>query len=178
MSKPVIHHPAIATILLLGGMVFLAGGLITLPGAIRSSGWPSVEGRITEYHTGTVYRAKHIRPKFAVCVRYQYRVAGVSYVGSEYSHATTPIGPGHDSEREAIAEYLHDPAFAKWQVGQPVAVFYDPRKPSDAVLKAGVTWFGWVLCGIGILISAIGFREFILIKRLRASGSARSAQLT
>ena len=134
-------------------------------------------GRITAYDSASEYRGKSIRPAIAIRVCYHYQVGGVGYAGSEYSHASSSIGPSHDSDQKAIAEYLLDPGFAKWQIGQPVAVYYDPQDPADAVLKTGAAGLGRALLGIGILIAAIGVREFHVITRLRASGSARSAPL-
>jgi hypothetical protein len=175
VARPKIHHPAIAAILLCCGVAMLTFGLIWLPGIIKSSSWPSTEGRITDYRIESEVRGKRITPQYAVAVDYKYRVGEKDYEGGEFSHANSAIGSLHNTRHDAIYEYLHDPQHSKWQQGQPVTVFYDPENPSDAVLRTGRAGYAWSLIVLGAVMCATGIREFLIIKRLRASGNRQSA---
>jgi len=175
VPKPKIHHPVIAAILLISGVLMLTLGVIFLPATLKSSSWPSTEGRITSYRLETGIRGKHIKSQYAIALDYKYRVGEKEYEGREFSHASSTIGSLHNSEQDAIHEYLHDPRYSKWQRGERVPVFYDPENPSEAVLKTGTSGYAWGVTIIGMAVIGVGIREFLIIRRLRASGNVRSA---
>ena len=84
--------------------------------AIRD--WPSVDGRIVS--SGLV-RDDDKSSQYAR-VLYSYSVAGAPQTGSRIALA----GGGERSARAAVDYY---------RPGNPVQVFYDPRKPSSSVLE-------------------------------------------
>ncbi len=145
------------------GMV--AGGLCTLLGvgllvrAHRSRQWNTAEGTIMQNDIvtdsaaitsvgvaqGALYRA---------LLQYRYTVDDREYTASTVSAAD--MATNSIERARKVAE--------KYQAGSSVTVYYDPRKPSRAVLQPGITAGAWlpVVVGIGItVISTIMRAAFV-----------------
>ena len=138
--------------------VFFAGGLIAaykiadeLPQALASPGWPTVEGAVT---TSKVRRRSGSRK---LRLRYQYDVNGQTYE----SHKIAFMGrvfSGTASERRK-----------RYPTGTQVTVYYNPDKPSVAVLEPGVRMVGFLGAGLVVVlflpIGALGL--WSLLKRMK-----------
>ena len=114
-----------------------------------SQNWPSTPGQITDSHvsrsqstdsdgdTSTSYSAR---------VAYTYQVGGQAYSGQNIAFG---FNPSYSNESKAQA------AAARYPVGSQVPVYYDPSKPSDAVLErqASGSNVGMI---VGIIFIVIG----------------------
>jgi hypothetical protein len=113
------------------------------------SQWPSTMGTITASSIEQRHSSEGGWVDYPV-VQYSYQVAGHPYQGMKLAPGPEVGGSG---ARKVVARY---PA------GAQVMVFYNPQKPSDAVLetKAPAQWLMWlllvifdcVLCGVIPLI--------------------------
>jgi hypothetical protein len=128
---------------LLGGTNFVS--------AVRSSGWPSVPGKVLE---AQVEQQSHDDEgerrywTYTPRVVYSYRVGGVEYRGTRVSFSGPP-----DYRNPADAQRaLHT-------VGATVEVHFDPAAPGDSSLNAriGTAWFlpvaGLLLLGVAIKLA-------------------------
>lgn len=102
--------------------------------------WPAVEGVII---------ASTLEPSSdgenSVRIVYQYTVNGHSFTSSQFSY--TGLSNAPPAQKRRIAQYPR---------GRRVPVFYDPQKPSRAVLERGES-FAWIYLGlIGVLFVYAG----------------------
>jgi hypothetical protein len=77
-------------------------------------------------------------------VQYRYVTEGVTIIGSRIAH----VERGYDSHRKAEAE------LALYPVDSPVVVYFNPQKPSEAVLVRKAPGAIIFLCA-GIIILAV-----------------------
>ena len=128
-------------IFVLVGLAIAVYGLIVLYHARRSTTWPSTEGVITQ---SNVVRGDD---SYAPAVVYSYTINGVRYQGKDIAS-----GPVLASSTEAYARnYL-----ARYPVGTPVAVYYDPKIPATAVLEPGILKKSFVPLVFGLLFATFG----------------------
>jgi len=112
--------------LVLGGALVLLLAQLKLWEARRRRTWPAVMGWVVRSQaqqvatdTGYVYRAD---------IAYDYTVGARKYTGQRVRFAEPGYGP--KAQRDAaLLTVQHYP------VGQPMAVYYDPRHPEHAVLE-------------------------------------------
>ncbi|HYE78590.1 MAG TPA: DUF3592 domain-containing protein [bacterium] len=132
-SSPLIELAFWLASLLIGVIAFLLGiGMLREAqrgrrNARESSAWPTVLGRVTlaavdEMPTNDGYSNFWIR--FA----YEYEVDGRRHESSAITGATVYQLASQDKAEEILAPY---------PVGAQVYVFYNPRRPQDAVLQPG-----------------------------------------
>jgi hypothetical protein len=132
--------------------VFLVGGLLGLGLFLfgflqyrkvrRSQSWPSVPGTVT----GTSVRRDETRDEdgidvtYVPVVEYQFAVGETWFRGNRLRFDDRGFGSPKTAQK----------ALAGFPVGTPVAVFYNPHKPSQCVLERKQTG-GWVVMAVGIL---------------------------
>ncbi len=114
-----------------------------------SQNWPATQGQITNSHvsrsvdtdsdgsTSTMYSAQ---------VAYTYQVGGQAYSGHNIGFGFNP-SYSNQSKAQATA--------ARYSVGSPVSVYYDPSNPSDAVLERQASGSN-VSMILGIIFIVIG----------------------
>jgi hypothetical protein len=143
---------AIPGLISLVGIAITANGLMVLYRARMSATWWPTKGQIThcEIVTRTRSPGSSGGPRYAPEVRYSYQAAGKNYDGSRISMG----GEGATSEIEIARRYTK-----RYPVGHAVTVYYDPNKPSSAVLEPGVLKRTFVpLCfGLGFAAFAAWF---------------------
>ncbi len=111
--------------------------------AAMSQTWPMVKGIVTETNITAQEHDEVVR--YMPLVRYTYEVDGKIYESRQIT-----FGSGVEfSSRQKAADYL-----AEYPLDAEVSVYYDPEKPSEAVLKqvAHKTTVGLV---IGIVLVVI-----------------------
>lgn len=111
------------------GVVIFFLGLRYLRLAKASAGWPATQGSITTARVRVDDRGESSE-SYHPEITYSYSVMGTSYEGSRRIIGATR---GYSNRRGAEA-FLQ-----AYPVGQQVTVYYDPQKPSEAVLEAGTT---------------------------------------
>lgn len=135
----------IATVLLLAGIALDIYGGMDLALAFSSKGWPTADGTIlnSEVETMRARRAANYTAK----ISYSYTVGGQLLSSSQVSFGNEATGDRGDMQ--ALVN-----RFAR---GSAVKVHYDPSKPTDACLIAGVeSWRDFMPLLIGLLITAGG----------------------
>jgi len=129
-----------------GGLVFFS--LRSRKKAELSQNWPNAQGTIT---VSTVressstdddgYVSTYYHPK----VEYEYEVGGQAYTGKHVSFGGS-TGYGNPAQAKAKLE--------RYPVGALVQVYYNPEKPSEAVLERQAGGFKLGMT-IGIILLAI-----------------------
>jgi hypothetical protein len=108
--------------------------------AVASTRWPHVRGEVLRVW---VERADDEYPYYSPRVEYAYKVDAILHTSS------TIWLSGDKSMRRSRAERIA----ACYQAGDPVEVWYDPKKPVRATLKPGGA--GWLLASI-VAVSVVG----------------------
>ena len=132
----------------------VVGGVLTLFGWWKrrklqaSMSWPQVMGTIIG---GGIEKSRNARDddggtRFSYTPKVQYRFVaeGVTIIGSHIAH----VDSSYDSHRTAEAE------LALYPVDSPVVVYFNPQKPSEAVLVRKAPGAIIFLCA-GIIILAV-----------------------
>jgi hypothetical protein len=122
------------------GTVFGGAGAWALWRAWTARRWPSVPGKVVTVDvrwSGVMARGAH------PVIRYEYAVGGVVREGSRLGLGAEV---GRASERSARA------AAGNLAPGDPVTVFYNPRRPDDAALRPGASVADIVLLVIGVVV--------------------------
>lgn len=143
-SEFIVAVVSITCVLLLLNTIFLAVIYFMRRRMATVSTWPSTMGTVTA--SFLEQRSDSEGTTNYPVVQYSYQVGGQSYQSSKRAPGMEVGGTGAGS------------VIARYPVGAQVMVFYDPQKPSDAVLerKAPAQWLMWlllvifdlVLCGI------------------------------
>lgn len=123
----------LASFFLLFGVGALYGAFDAYRTAVASREWKSVEGEIIEasfWETSTGSRKAQTARTYAPQWRYRYEVDGSRYTSSR-------IRAGELVRSYPTEEEARRAARARYPVGMPVRVFYDPADPSSAVLVRG-----------------------------------------
>jgi hypothetical protein len=134
MSENILGTVIIGFVLIILNVVFLGIIFFMRRRMAVVSQWPSTMGTVL---MSTIERRSSGEGGYSdyPVVQYSYQVNGQAY----QSYKLAP-GPelGGSGARKVVAKY---PA------GAQVMVFYDPQKPSDAVLerKAPAQWFMWLM---------------------------------
>ena len=115
------------------GVLLLAGGVFGWSRiGIDTSRWPSVEGTIilSEVRSSTSHdRDTHsTRVDYYIKVRYEYVVADKRYEGSNRNLTFDAVA------RSASQQEMERVRASEYSVGSRIRVFYDPLKPSRAVI--------------------------------------------
>ncbi len=137
------------------GLVFIAVPLLVLhffiwpdfQTAQSTTDWPSVDGQImSSYLSEEVDRDG--KTKYKPEVKYEYTVDGQSYLSYQI------LWGSHKTSYSWILKLYAQGIVDEYPKGK-TTVFYNPDKPSQAVLKQGVTTMLWVmLCGLVLTILA------------------------
>lgn len=129
--------------------VLLAGGLGTLIllrpflGALRSQSWASTTGTIVAAHVDS--QMHHGKEFFKPIVTYTFEVHGTGYVGERVYYGQFAHSEGPLPAQEVVGDYVPN---------MDVTVYYDPAKPSRALLRPGVhgRLRRWIIVSIVMLI--------------------------
>ena len=125
--------PGEAAIVIVFSLALVAGGALVvllanveLWEARRSRAWPATMGwvihsqaRQVTTDTGYVYAAE---------IAYTYTVGSACYTGRRVRFSEPGYGPG--AQRDSVLLTVR-----RYPVGQPMPVYYDPRRPELAVLE-------------------------------------------
>ena len=133
-SELIIAIVSITCVLILLNAIFLGIIYFMRRRMAVVSTWPSTMGTVTNSYLEQRSDSEGGTTNYPV-VHYSYQVAGQAYQSSKRAPGMEVGGTG---ARGVIARY---------PVGAQVMVFYDPQKPSDAVLerKAPAQWLMWFL---------------------------------
>jgi len=94
-----------------------------------SQGWPSTQGQVTDSHVSRSVSTDSdgdTSTSFSARVEYTYQIGGQVYTGHNIAFG---FNPSYSNQSKAQADA------ARYPVGSQVPVYYDPSKPSDAVLE-------------------------------------------
>ena len=126
------------------GIIVLFFGLRSMLSASASKGWPSSSGRIeisrVEDHSssdGTTYHAE---------VAYIFSVDGIQHRSNRVAY-----GDYGSSDPEHAQEIVN-----RYPAGSIVDVFYNPQKPSEAVLETGIKGQAYFLPSLGACFAIVG----------------------
>ncbi|MEK9201533.1 MAG: DUF3592 domain-containing protein [Patescibacteria group bacterium] len=144
--------PGKATVVLLlmgiGGAaltVFL--GIPMVMNALASKGWPSVDGVITVSEFTTNRDRDDGGTTYGASIAYDYTINGALYTGSNVHFGQ--YGTSDASYGRGIVN--------RYPIGTHVRVYYDSDNPSTSVLEPGAGWSSFMVAGIGVLFTLVGF---------------------
>ncbi len=113
--------------------------------SLASKRWPQTQGRISDSHVsvGESDGCRMYTPE----IEYSYVVEGVSHRGTHI----------HYWQASASSRKWADRSIARYPTGACVPVFYDPQKPSEAVLVPGGGWSMLIIAlgGASLLVLAV-----------------------
>jgi hypothetical protein len=136
-----------------GGLIFFIRRRSAALQAV-SIGWPTVEGRIVDAKLDS-YRDTDNNVNYSAKVRFTFQVNG-----TEFSSAKVSWGGRVTSQSPNQANAV----LARYPEGAAVPVYYNPRKPAQAVLEPreqgglkNLTWIMSIFLGLGAIFFAVGF---------------------
>jgi hypothetical protein len=134
MSTPILVTAILVFVLLLLNVIFLAILFFMRRRMAVVSQWPSTMGSVLMSKTQWRSSGENGSTEYPV-VQYSYQVNGQAFQGMK-------IAPGPEVGGMGAKKVV-----ARYPAGAQVMVFYDPQKPSDAVLekKAPAQWLFWLL---------------------------------
>ena len=134
MSTPILVTAILIFVLLLLNVIFLCILFFMRRRMSQVSTWPSTMGTVMMSTIELRSDSEGGSTEYPV-VQYSYQVGGQGYQSMKLAPGPELGGTG---ARKVVAKY---------QPGTQVMVFYDPQKPSDAVLekKAPAQWLFWLL---------------------------------
>ncbi len=121
---------------------------------VDTTSWPSVKGRILDSWGAPTGNSRGTRPRrYGLRLRYEYRVDGARHEGTRVTLLSRRVLT--TSSRQEVRDILR----SNYKAGEPVAVYYDPEKPSRAVLvpqasESRLPGVGMILFGT-VMLAAI-----------------------
>ena len=127
----------VGCIFLLMNTIFLGILIATQRKMNAIRGWSTTMGSVSNSYLQRRRTSKGGSVNYPV-VQYSYQVGGQTYQG-------TRIAPGMEVGGSGAGKVI-----ARYPIGAQVMVFYDPQKPSDAVLerKAQAQWVLWLVLAV------------------------------
>ncbi len=116
--------------------------------ALATLKWPKVEGRVLRSYAEDTGSES---PSWAAKVQYEYTVEGRPYRSSKVQYGATQLMMQGRAERLAATR----------RPGDTVSVWYDPGKPSRAVLRPG----GHVGVAIALIVTCVAGPAMVLAFR-------------
>jgi len=161
----------LGVIFLAVGIALAAWGFINLSTAMESRSWPTADGKITsstvvkkvESYTDSNRRRK-TRTLYEAQVRYDYNVGGRSLIGGRITMADS------SSSSETRAKKISK----RYPPGSVCTVYYNPDKPEQAVLEAGITFGTLMIPGIGVLFALCGLAIPIMGRKSSHAGKSQA----
>jgi hypothetical protein len=159
---------------LLFGALFLAFGVSFVFEANESRNWPTATGNVTNVRvTWSLSNRDQAVPdrSYFYEIYYDYFVDDQPYSADRYSlgngsNASPKTYNNEDDAREA--------AFAAYQPGQVVTVYYDPADPASAVLAPGASTSTYVPLIFGAVLALSGLGLIWLYRRQAAAVTAET----
>jgi hypothetical protein len=138
----------------MGAVAFLLAGRAWrgLCQILTARRWPSVAGqvvasgvketavRVRRRTRGTRFR---LAQRYAPQVVYVYEVSGVGYRGDRIHLNETVLASGPD-----YAEWVA----ARYPVGSPVTVYYNPANPGKTALDLHISWTFWIYALLALIL--------------------------
>lgn len=120
------------------GIAFIIFGISFFKKSIASENWYQAEGIIVSSNVRTNYEENHGKT-YSADIEYQYNVGDVSYNSEEVS-----LGDYSSSNKNHFQKIVD-----KYYIGKVVIVYYNPEKPSEAVLEPGLTIVPYIVILFG-----------------------------
>lgn len=164
-------------VLLLLGLFFTAFGVYFIALGNEARTWPETEGTILSVtirtdilmagSPGLTPEERKRRREYFPSISYRWEVDGQAYTGSLYRLGTTHEKYGEREQAVAAA--------TRYKNGAPIAVYYNPKDPSQAVLDKAASAGVFVPLPFGLLLAGggwLGLRKIDVLRKAMASGSA------
>lgn len=138
--------------LLLVGIPLLIVGIVSRKRAKAALSWPTIKGEVLSstvvQHTDN--ESEYSSTSYEPVVEYQYSLMGQAYTGRRIAYGANSFNL---KKAQEIA--------AKYPVGTPVTVHYNPEKPGDCTLETSASG-GKAFSIIGYILVPLGFVLLIL----------------
>ena len=149
-------------ILLALGIYLVVFSLRSKKKAEESQNWPSTSGAVTLAEVKrSVNRDEDGNESYAYYpkVEYTYQVGGETYTGKRLAFGGVLAQKNPDSVQKTLERF---------PLGGPVTVYYDPEKPTDAVLERQAGGLKWgLIVGIICLVLSLCIACPLLIALIR-----------
>lgn len=165
-------------VMLLIGAFFTLFGVYFIALGNEARGWPETQGAIVSVTirsetlmAGNQGRTRELRERlreYYPSITYRWEVDGQGYTGSRYQLGTTH--EKYKERGEAVA------AAVNYKNGEPIAVYYDPEDPSQAVLDKSASGAIFIPLPLGLLFAAtgwLGLRKIDVLNQALAAGAQR-----
>ena len=113
------------------GLYILVIGIWDVVNAWKTRSWNSVEGTIV--HLAVWDASQFENNDYELNVVYEYEVDGEKYKSSRVRYAWTGNGPSYRKQKKFAREF-----YQQHKDSDKVKVYYNPNKPSVAVLETGL----------------------------------------
>lgn len=137
---------------ILGVIIALAGWMIAFwlgkpirDRALASSSWPIAEGRVVR--SALDERRDEGKQQVTADIGYEYELDGKAFMGTRVWFSDDYWSSPGSEFRDAVARY---------PVGTPLKVHYDPAVPDESVLEPGATWSSSLAYFLGLAMLAVG----------------------
>lgn len=138
---------------------FIAGVIIAIAGwmfafwlgkpirdqALASSSWPMADGRVVR--SALEERRDDGEQQVTADIGYEYELDGKAFKGTRVWFGDSYWSSPGSEFRDAVARY---------PVGKPLKVHYDPAAPYESVLEPGATWSSSLAYFLGLALLAVG----------------------
>jgi hypothetical protein len=156
------------------GVLMLAFGVSFVFEANESRNWPTATGNVTNVHvTWSLTNRDQAIPdrSYFYEIYYDYFVDDQPYSADRYS-----LGNGSNAAPKTYntEDDAREAAFAAYQPGQVVTVYYDPADPASAVLAPGANTGTYVPLIFGAVLALSGLGLIWLYRRQAAAVAAET----
>jgi len=147
-------------IFIIGGIIAAYFGINTIKLAIASESWPTVEGKVIKSEINRVKRRVKREERtvtethYIPIVSYQYTVNDIAHISDKVSF----VEVSYDETCSSCANAIRN----KYPKDTIVKVHYNPEKPNEAVLEAGLQLRTFSTLAVGIVFSIAGTLFFLL----------------
>ena len=145
----------ILLVLFLFGLGLLAYGIFNGYRSMKAESWPVAEGIIL---TSQIERSiSNGERRYRAIIRYSYQVNGNTYQNNRVSYVNVST--------KGYAEKL----VGRYPVDHTVDVYYNPNKPSESVLSAGINFGVALFLLVGVIFTILSSVLWILKDKMIGS---------
>jgi hypothetical protein len=163
----------VCLICLIGGLLAAVGGLfatgvlLTVRQGLRTRSWPVAFGRVVEktssmdespVESEAVLLVPDDAPPAAQRLVYEYEVDGKRFTSSNVQL--------QGNVRSTVTDRIESELGSRFRVGESVLVFYNPAKPEEAVLEAGIPGGLIPVAVVSVILIGVGLGLILIFTGL------------
>ncbi len=156
MKRTAPTKTQILSIPLIIGIILIVFGARFILLAEATKDWQKIDATVTKVNliktTSSTSTTTSKQKKFDISVLYRYQVNGKQYQSDKYSYGDGKTVKSRLKNKLVAQQWLQK---SPYQTDNEISIYYNPKKPQQAVIKTGSNIWTFIPLIIGLLITLL-----------------------